>query len=261
MSPIKVYLIFYGNWDKDSCGPRVLTSAVNSLSDARLDAVSGATTRSWWQVVTKYTQFDGQPVSGNVSVGAALYPGYPFGPSLATGQGKNSTWTVVTSLLAQGLLPVDPNGMYLILTSADVKVGNRQKGFCRGYCGFHTYYRYKGQTIKYGFTGDATKQCPGSVCNMNMGYGSNSPNRCYGADGMVSTLFHELAEIATDPTFWSWTAPKGSEVADVCAGQYMAGSKWGPGKKWLYNVDGSDGTKFLVQQVFDNDNNRCAHGP
>jgi len=65
--------------------------------------------------------------------------------------------------------------MYLVLTSPDVKVGNRKSGFCRGYCGFHTYYKYKGTVIKYGVRGDASTQCPGNVCNMNMGVGGASP--------------------------------------------------------------------------------------
>jgi len=37
-----------------------------------------------------------------------VYRGYTQGRSLSDAQGGNSTWTVITSVLAEGLLPVDP---------------------------------------------------------------------------------------------------------------------------------------------------------
>lgn len=263
VDPIKVYLILYGNWPASSCGPPVITSLINSLSDSSLDSAVGPTTRSWWKVATKFTQSNGQPVSSSISVAGTVHRNYTQGKSLHDAKGSNSTWSVITSALAEGLLPVDSKAMYMVLTSADVKVGNRKNGFCRGYCGFHSYSNYKGTSIKYGFTGDASSQCPGSVCNMNMGYGRSSPNSCYGADGMASTILHELAEIATNPTFWSWASAKNVylEAADICSGSYMNGAQWGADYKWMYNVGGSNDMKFLVQPMFDPDKQKCANTP
>jgi len=60
---------------------------------------------------------------------------------------------------------------------------------------------------------------------------------------MASTILHEIVEIATNPTFWSWGDARSAliEVAEMCAGQYMNGAQWGPDYKWMYNTGAATG--------------------
>lgn len=65
-------------------------------------------------------------------------------------------------------MPRDRRGLYMVLTSADVTVGQKKKGFCSSYCGWHTYQGYGKYKIKFGFAGNGAKQCPRTTCNLSI---------------------------------------------------------------------------------------------
>jgi hypothetical protein len=62
----------------------------------------------------------------------------------------------VSASLKAVLRDTDTNGVYFVLTSADV---NESSGFCKKYCGWHTSAIINGLDIKYAFVGNADR-CP-----------------------------------------------------------------------------------------------------
>src|SRR5207245_7347807 len=109
-------------------------------------------------------------------------------------------------------LPRDSNGVYFVLTSADV---NETSGFCTQYCGWHTRGTISGTDIKYAFIGNPDR-CPSACQAQTVG-----PNGNAGADGMASIIAQELEEAASDPDLnaW-WQTSTGMENADKCAWKF-----------------------------------------
>jgi hypothetical protein len=127
----------------------------------------------------------------------------------------------------------DPNGIYVVLTSSEIKVN----GFGTSFCGWHSYNATS--LAKYSFVGDPATT-PGCLAQ-NVG-----PNLA-GADAMLSVLMHELEETATDPQLNAWYSANGNENGDKCA--------WSWGTTTL-NSNGSysnmslGGKSYLIQQNF-----------
>jgi hypothetical protein len=57
----------------------------------------------------------------------------------------------ISSPSASYYIAPDPNGVYMVLTAADVM---NTDGFCTGFCGWHGWYQFNGQYIKYAFVGN-----------------------------------------------------------------------------------------------------------
>ena len=113
----------------------------------------------------------------------------------------------MSDAITSGRLPKDTNGVYFVLTSADVTASS---GFCTQYCGWHTRGTISGSDIKYSFVGNPDR-CP-SACEAQ----TTGPNGNAGADGMASIIAHELEEATTDPDLNAWYDRRGQENADKC---------------------------------------------
>lgn len=92
-----------------------------------------------------------------------------------------------------------------------------------------------------------------------------SPNRCFGADSMASTILHELAEMATNPFGNGWDSPNfrpGShENGDVCDNAEFPAVRWSKHRKFAFNVRGTGGLRFLVQSIYDPQSASCTMAP
>ena len=105
-------------------------------------------------------------IANTVTMAGQTFDNYSQGTAL------NSTTLNNVLLLPfnNGTLPVDPNGIYFVLTSPDVTLtfppapGGSPQGFCTAFCGFHTRRTLtNGITstdIKLAFVGDPATQCP-----------------------------------------------------------------------------------------------------
>nr|CAD1819089.1 unnamed protein product [Ananas comosus var. bracteatus] len=175
-------------------------------------------------------------------------------------------------------LPLDPyNGLYLVLTSPDVRV----EDFCREVCGFHyfTFSAIVGVTVPFAWVGHSGVQCPGMCAfpfalpeyigggeRNGTAAGNNlralgAPNGDVGVDGMISVIGHELAEMASNPLINAWYAGDDpaapTEIADLCVGVYGTGGGGGyvgsvyKGEQGEgYNLNGVNGRRFLVQWLW-----------
>ncbi len=145
----------------------------------------------------------------------------------------NNVATVVTKAITNNGWTVDLNGVYFVLTSADVTAVS---GFCTSYCGWH----YKTSTnIKYSFVGNPDR-CP-SACSAQI----TSPNGNRGADAMASIIAHELEEAVTDPLLNAWYDRRGQENADKCAWNFGTTYTVSNGSKANMKLGSKD---YLIQQ-------------
>ena len=200
-NPVPIYIIWYGTWTSTTGSN---TAATVSLIDAFL-AANSLGLSNYEKINTTYGDNSGN-VAGNLQLSSQIFDTGSQGTRL-----RNSNITAaISSALTTGKLPTDTNGVYLFLTSSNVK----ESGFCTQFCGFHTHQTINGADIKWAFIGN-TDQCP-SGCEIQS-TGPNSPSTGVGgADGMVNVITHESEEAITDPDLNAWFDSAGNEDADKC---------------------------------------------
>jgi hypothetical protein len=215
----KIYYIWYGNWGS------------NTARTILFDLATSIGGSPYFNINTTYTSPGGAAVSNSVAYGnETSYSAY-LGNSLSDG----NIQAIVAKAISDGL-PLDENGVYFVLTSAEVTASS---GFCRSYCGWHTYFNLNGKAIKYSFVGNPDR-CPSS-CAMQ----TTSPNGNAGADGMASIIAHELEEAVTDPQLNAWYDRRGYENADKCA--WTFGATFTAPNGSLANMT-MGGRNWLIQQ-------------
>ena len=186
---VNVYYIFYGNWTNNT-GPTILTDWANSVGGS-----------GYWDINTLYTDATGKHPSNSVSFGGSTTVS-------ATGSITDSdVFTIVSNAITTGALPKDTNGVYFVVTSADI---DESSGFCTLFCGWHTHATIGGSDIKYSFVGNFDR-CPGA-CTAP----SPSPNGNPGVDGMMTAVSHELMETVTDPDLNAFGNGTETENGDLC---------------------------------------------
>ena len=212
-----IYLIWYGNWSGNSA-TTIIPNFVSSIGGS-----------PYFNINTTYYDGSGNHVTNSCQLVSKGNPGSDYS------QGTNLTDAQVQAIVA-AQNPTDPNGVYFVLTSADV---NETSGFCTQYCGWHTHASINGHDIKYAFIGNPDR-CP-SACEAQ----TTSPNGNAGADGMASIIAHELEEATTDPDLNAWYDRRGAENADKCA--WMFGSTYTTSNGAQANMS-LGGFNYLIQQ-------------
>ena len=210
-----IHLIWYGNWGN------------NTATQILPDFASSIAPSPYFNINSTYTNGSGKAVTNLCNLASQANDNYS--------QGSNLTDAGVQAIVAaQG--PTDTNGVYFVLTSADV---NETSGFCTQYCGWHTHASISGLDIKYAFVGNPDR-CP-SACEQQ----TTSPNGNAGADGMASIIAHELEEATTDPDLNAWYDRRGAENADKCAWTFGQTYTTGNGSQANMKLGTRD---YLIQQ-------------
>jgi hypothetical protein len=133
-------------------------------------------------------------------------------------QGKTLTdasiKTEVDRAITKGVLPLDSNGIYFVITDNQVTETNSDGGFCatKGpvFCGWHTHGTTSKTDIKYSFIGDGCSSCQ---------WPGDTPHGTQ-IDSDISVFTHELIETLTDPDINAWRVPNTTKVienGDLCA--------------------------------------------
>ncbi|KAJ3679919.1 hypothetical protein LUZ60_016197 [Juncus effusus] len=240
-STIVVHPIWYGKWAPSQ--KRIIRSFIRSVSNT---SVKGPSVSAWWSTVRLYDDQTGSKVTSRVILGKEKVDLYSQGKSLT----RLSVQSIIKNAISAPVkpLPVNPKGgLYLVLSSPDVYM----ESFCTQVCGFHyfTFASVVGYTLPYAWP-------------------ERPPNGDMGVDGMVAIISHELAETATDPLINGWYAGDQdfpNEIADLCLGIYGTGGGASYQGKLLrdkrtgavYNMNGVDGRKFLVQWDWHRYKNYC----
>jgi hypothetical protein len=225
---VNLYYIWYGNW------------AGNTATTILTDFAQNLNASPYWNINTTYS-VPGKTITGNTAYGGSTTDAYSQGVNLSDAQIQ----TVVSSAIAANKLPKDTNGIYFVLTSADV---NATSGFCTQYCGWHTNGTIAGSNIRYSFVGNADR------CLASCAAQTTSPNGNAGADAMASIIAHEAEEATTDPDGTGWYDRRGAENGDKCA--------WTFGTTYAANGATANmklgARDFYIQQNWVNNTNKCA---
>jgi len=192
--PQNLYFIWYGNWAGDSGTQNILGELAATLGNT-----------PYMQINSRYTDGSGRPASaGMVYAGGVTDSTYAHGSSLSDAD----IVAVISDQILSFALPQDPQGIYVVVASADVTATS---GFCSSYCGQHNSALVNGGQLRYVFLGHANR-CLSACAPQTL-----SPNGNAAADGMASTLAGELSDTVTDPALTSWYDRDGFENADKCA--------------------------------------------
>jgi hypothetical protein len=192
---VNVYYIWYGDW------------AGNEATGILEDLAKNIAPSPYFNINTTYYNGANVHVSNLVSFKGSTTDAYSHGMTLSDAAVQDVVKTNI------GKFGTDVNGVYFVLTSADVTASS---GFCTKYCGWHTFGTINGLHVKYSFVGDPTR-CPSACMAQKIG-----PNGASGADGMASIIAHELEEATTDPELNAWYDSRGMENADKCAWTFGA---------------------------------------
>jgi hypothetical protein len=216
-----VYFIWYGAWSG------------NTATTILPDLASNIGGSPYFGINTTYTDGSGRAVTNSVAYKGSTSDAYSQGKKLADA----NILAIVDKAISGGGLPYDGNGVYFVLTSADV---SESSGFCSRYCGWHTHGTLSsGANVRYSFIGNADA-CPTS-CEAQ----TTSPNGNAGADGMASIISHELEESVTDPDGNAWFDSRGQENADKCAWTFGTTYAASNGSKANMKLGTRD---YLIQQ-------------
>lgn len=256
---IPAYLIWYGTFS--AVQKSIVTDFLASFSSKE----SAPSVSGWWNLTSGYKNSAGGSVSSRVFLAGQTSVSYTAGSALTEADVQT---LVVNSLSA---FPSDPNAIYLVLTASDVMV----EDFCMNACASHFATPPSGVTndrqLPYAWVGNpaGSAECSG-LCAWpfaKASYGPPlaalvAPNGDVGMDAMVINLAVILAGTATDPFntgFYQGDASAPLESASACAGIFGANSYPGyPGDLLVdaatgasYNVNGSNGRKFLLPALWD----------
>lgn len=211
--PATIYTIFYG---------RAWTQIERQIVNNFLHHLGGTKT---FNIDAGYFDGSGTHVPNVLlhdSVLDATNVGYSHGKDLSDAQIQQ----VVADAIKAGKLPVDTNGVYVVMTDPTV-TSSALGGFCVAQCGYHfnSATIAPGNDIKYAFVGNAGALCPNGCSAPAVIGDTTSPNSDIGIDGAVSVLWHELSEAITDPNpNTAWSDPVHGEIGDECAWQF--GTLW-----------------------------------
>ncbi len=187
-----VYFLWYGDWTGSPAQP-ILTDFVSSLSGS-----------SYYQINTAHHDAAGRHVPKSISYSGSAAEPYSQGISLDA----EGVLRALEAAFHHGTLPLDPNGLYFVLTSADVE---ETSGFCTDYCSWHHHAKIGRVDVKYAFLGNPA-HCP-EACELVPG---NTPNGDAAADAMVAGLAARINEMVTNPDGDGWFDEAGLESTDKC---------------------------------------------
>jgi Phosphate-induced protein 1 conserved region len=195
-----IYAIWYGNWAANISQQLILADFMSNLG-----------TSPYFQINTGYPNSAGQTPSGDLTFGGGAADAYSHCALLT----EADVADVVANAILTGGVPLDPSGIYVVLTSPDVTVQDAATQFCLSCCNLHGHSVVVGSDFRYVFVGHPAR-CP-SACAQ---HGSPSPNGDYAIDAMVSWLAAALSEVVTDPNNDAWYDRYGLENAEKCEGTY-----------------------------------------
>ncbi len=197
-----VYVIWYGNWAPNPSQQLLLAEFMSNLG-----------TTPYFQINTGYPNGAGQAPSGDLTFGGSSTDAYSHHAVLS----EADVADVVANAVLTGGLPLDPSGIYVVLTSPDVTVQDGATQFCLTCCNLHGTSEVAGSPFRYAFVGHPAR-CPGS-CGAQPS-GAQTANGDAAVDAMVSWLAAVLSEVVTDPNNDGWYDRYGLENAEKCEGTY-----------------------------------------
>jgi hypothetical protein len=269
MSSATVYFIYYGDWSQNHRTQALHGSFARGLA-------ANAWNRDWLGAARFYEDAQTDVAGKRIAFGKSIAVGAPRGAALTT----DAVGKVVYDAISQHKLPLDPTGIYFVMTGRNVSQELEGKD-----CGWHTEGTMtfttqtpmtadgggadgdggadadggsdpdagtaptttsQDATVRYAWVADSRRQ----HCSI-YAKGARTPNSDYIADSQVTVIAHELAETLTDPNLDGFYEGNHSEIGDKCAWyfEHVVPMKGGA----LANIhDRRSGRNWLVQDLFKN---------
>ncbi|HET8890898.1 MAG TPA: hypothetical protein VFQ41_18490 [Candidatus Angelobacter sp.] len=228
---VPIYIIWYGNWNGTGSNTAATQTIIRTL-------IGGLNNSGYEKINSTYGD-----ATGNVSGGMTLAGETTDTGSQGTRLRNSRISAAISAKLTSGALPTDASGVYLFLSSSDVK----ESGFCTQFCGFHTRQTLNGADIKWAFIGNVD-QCPSGCEAQTVGPNSVTGSGG-GADGMANVIAHETEEAISDPDLNAWFDASGQENADKCNFRFGTTSIAGNGAHFNQTLGGLN---FLLQMNWEN---------
>jgi hypothetical protein len=234
-----LYVVYYGSF----------TATQHDILDNFLANLGGT---GAYNVNSEYTDGSGNAVANILNYSAtadSFNDAYSLGKTLS---GSFDT-TIIHNAIANGHLPNDPNGIYILTISTDVSLPRSV------WCAYHTHSSaiVAGEDIKYAVapdppSGSLLNSCSGNIATFG---DTTSPNGDIGMDAVADDLIHELSETATDPDLNAWFTKSGAENGDLC--NFVYGTTFlAPNGSHANHVFGT--RNYLVQTIWDRAGSFCA---
>ena len=209
---------------------------------------------SWYKTLTTYYQInrDGSKTYVSASVERKRSAVYQATVKARTIADDTVIPTMIVSLfnLPQQPLPVDVNGIYNVFFRGDFIYNNWLKDpDSGGWCGFHSDFALTdGRVLKYTVIGDPSSGPSDSQLRCAGIVDAPTANGNLGADSIVNTLAHEIAEVVTndDGAWTDGSNTSNGECGDICGWDFQLGEN--PNNTNWNIVVGQK--KFLVQSMY-----------
>ncbi|MBZ5493736.1 MAG: EXORDIUM family protein [Acidobacteriia bacterium] len=228
---VPIYIIWYGNWNGTGSNTQTTVSLIDTF-------IGGLSNSGYEKINSTYGDNAGN-VSGAMTLVKQVFDTGSQGTRL-----RNSRISAaISAQLTSGGLPTDPNGVYLFLSSSNVK----ESGFCTQFCGFHTHQTLNGADIKWAFIGNVD-QCP-SGCEIQSTGPNSTTGSGGGADGMANVIGHETEEAISDPDLNAWFDSAGNENADKCNFRFGTTQTASNGAKFNQTLGGKN---WMIQMNWEN---------
>lgn len=237
-NPKDLYVVYYGSF----------TTTQHAILDNFLQNLGGS---GAFNVNSEYTDGSGNAVTNILNYSPttnSFNDSYSLGKSLSSGFDT----TIIHNAIANGHLPTDVNGIYILTVSPDVSLPRSV------WCAYHTHSTsiVTGEDIKYAVAPDPPQSllasCSGNVANFG---DTTSPNGDIGMDAVADDLIHELSETSSDPDLNAWFTKSGAENGDLC--NFVYGTTFlAPNGAHANHVFGT--RNYLVQTIWDRAGSFCA---
>jgi phosphate-induced protein 1 len=243
-----VYVIWYGCWN-NNCGLMGDTQTPQLMSDLMINIGN----RPYLQINSTYPD-----ASGAAPTGALIYGGdaQDFSYSHGVDLKKSDMSGIISDQVNNFLLPQDPNGIYVIVASADV--ASSETGFCAAALPqTHGLGIVNGNTVQYIFLGHPNR-CPTVAGPQFFSNGNRlpTPNDNFAFDVLASNFASALNESLTNPRGNGWYDRYGLENADKCKNTFGQTYLTSNGARANVRFGARD---YLIQQNWVNDRKpRCA---
>ena len=145
----------------------------------------------------------------------------PFAIKLEVMNDNNDMRDSIKSLISDRILPmIDPDGIYMIILRGDFYNKSEFRDYnewLKDWYGYHNYFLFNSTTTLKFAVIDDPNQAPIDLVykcsSINPEFSSANDN--FGADSMITTYAHEIAEVITDPFGNAWNfGTYDDEIAD-----------------------------------------------
>lgn len=197
------YVIWYGCW---TCDPVADSKTIEVLGEFM--ASIGNT--PYMNINSTYSDGSGPATGALVYAGAVFDSSYSHGTDLTD---VDIQGIVYDQIINFGL-PQDPEGIYIVIASADV--ASNATGFCSpGAPPYHASATINGGVTKYIFLGHPDR-CRTIAGPQFSGTGVPTPHDSFAGDVLASNFAHALNATLTNPNGNGWFDRYGLENTDKC---------------------------------------------